>query len=83
MDGGPYERPEQSSELYGGLTSGEIELLAAIAEAGMDPFRWIDTKDEEERFLMEEIAIRFDERRQQLMSNQANLIADAVGKVFG
>ena len=54
-----------------------------MAEAGMDPLRYVSTKDPLERELMEEISDRVAERQEDRDENLAMRIANHVMKGLG
>ena len=54
-----------------------------VAEAGMDPIRYVSTKDPIDRYLMEVVSDRVMDRRETFDQNLAVRIAAEVGKMFG
>jgi hypothetical protein len=55
---------------------------AQIALAGMDPLQFLKTTDELERALMLHIAKEYYELLSKLDQSRANMIANAVGRLF-
>ena len=49
----------------------------------MDPIRFLKSEDPMEILMMQAIAQRFHEQQMKLDQSRANMIANAVGKLFG
>jgi len=59
-----------------------LQVAAQLGALGLDPMRFLYTKDDDERNLMIEMGRRMYELRQKMDENLSVMIANNVGKLF-
>lgn len=62
--------------------SERIEEAARMASLGLDPFKYLSSRDQQERLMMVELTNKIHTIRETMDENLAILIANQVGKLF-